>query len=335
MTIESDDQTCLLNEATRRIETTNKSMLRTMRPPKLLLLLAFVFAFGLVSGSTLDAQQAEADVADNGTNPGSLGFKWMPYYRSTELDNGVKDVDALTLFTMVPLAFISPFTALVFEWPVLKYRDYSSILEGAAPVELGGSPSFPSGLPPGIDTQRLARGDLSGWGDFRIRLIQGLKQIESINTIIMAGGDVILPFASDLGLSSGKYQLAPMIATVTNFDPTSFLAILHFYFFDIGDSAHEGSDQMGEIGFYMARIFYQKAFPSSGYYLLPEVQFIYDSKVADGVSSTSLWFGPEVGKSWQSGTTATTAYLKPGFGISADPGERKWSVEMGMRFIPR
>ncbi len=328
MTIQSANQTHWLNGAALRI----------VRLRRLILLLAFVFAGTLVSGSPLDAQQAEAEaeveVADNGTNPGALGFKFMPYSRSTELDNGVKDVDMLALFSMVPLPFISPFTAVVFEWPVLKYRDYSSVLEGTDPEEIGGPPNFPAGLPPGIDTQRLARGDLTGWGDFRIRLIQGLHMFEGINTLLMVGGDVILPFASDLGLSSGKYQVAPMIVTVTNFSPTSFMAILHFYFMDVGDSAHEGSDQMGEIGFYLARIFFQKAWPSSGYYLLPEIQFIYDSKVADDVSSTSLWFGPEVGKSWKSGTTAMTAYLKPGFGISADPGERKWSVEMGMRFIP-
>ncbi len=309
------------------------SLLRKLVPP-----LAFLIVMALVSVPDLSAQDAEGttdgeEVGDNGTNPASMGFKWMSYSRSTELKNGVKDIDALALFFMMPLDFLTPVSALVIEWPILKYRDYSTILERDQEGELiGQPPAFAGGIPPGIDTQRLGRGDLFGWGDVRFRFLQGITMVKS--TVLMTGLDFMAPWASDIGLSSGKYQLAPIFAHITNFDPTSFLAVLHFYFFDIADGSAKGSSEMGDIGFYMARIFYQKAFPSSGYYLLPEVQVIYDFEVPDEESAFSLWFGPEVGKSFQAGGTGITTYIKPGFGINADPGERKWSVEMGMRFIP-
>ncbi len=281
-------------------------------------------------------QQGGEEVADNGTDPGSLGLKYMPYYRYTELDNGVIDSDALTLFTMVPIP-ITPFTALVFEWPVSKYRDYSALFTPTGELigdPEGAAPGLPGGVPliEGVAGPRLLRQNVHGFGDFRIRLIQGVGKVQSLKTIFLAGGDIVMPWASDYTLSAGAYQLAPMFAHVTNFNPLSFLAVLHFYFFDVaqGTWKDEPFAQDADIGFYLARIFFQKAW-KSGYYFLPEAQVIYDTKVDEG--GFSLWIGPEVGAVLGNGP-AITAYIKPGFGISPDPGERKWSVELGIRIIP-
>ena len=126
---------------------------------------------------------------------------------------------------------------------------------------------------------------------------------------------------------------SPIFAHVHNFDPTMFAAFLHFYFWDWG---HKGSahpiNADKEIGFYLGRFFFQKAWPKSGYYMLPEVQLIYDSKVDEG--GWSAMIRPEVGKTVFAGEMPISAYIKPGWGVSPDPGERSFSVEMGMRFIP-
>ncbi|MFB3146815.1 MAG: hypothetical protein ACE1ZO_06780, partial [Nitrospirales bacterium] len=183
-------------------------------------------------------QEGDEEVVDNGTDPGSLGLKFLPYYRYTELDNGVIDSDAMTFFTMVPIP-ITPFTALVFEWPVSKYRDYSALFTPTGEMigdPEGSAPGFPGGVPfiEGVARPRVIRQNIQGFGDFRIRLIQGVGMAKSIKTIFLAGGDIVLPWASDYTLSAGAYQVAPMFAHVTNFNPLSFIAVLHFYFFDAG-----------------------------------------------------------------------------------------------------
>ncbi len=82
----------------------------------------------------------------------------------------------------------------------------------------------------------------------------------------------------------------------------------------------------------MGRYFFQYAWPESGYYLLPEMQFIYDTQSDNDWSAMIL---PEMGKSFRAGTTGVTAYIKPGWAlISPDPSERRFSVEMGIRLIP-
>ena len=80
----------------------------------------------------------------------------------------------------------------------------------------------------------------------------------------------------------------------------------------------------------MGRYFYQKAWSKSGYYLLPEVQVIYDTKSDNEWSAMVL---PEFGTTFMAGGTGLSAYIKPGWGISPDPAERSFSVEFGLRFI--
>ena len=50
-------------------------------------------------------------------------LKWMPFYRSTELENGLTQQD-LTVFGTVPF---SPELGMFFEVPVAQYRDLSDI----------------------------------------------------------------------------------------------------------------------------------------------------------------------------------------------------------------
>ena len=59
------------------------------------------------------------DEAENGTDPRSMGFKFMPYTRYTEMNNGLKSSDDLALFAMVKIP-PTPFTSSVWEWSVKK-----------------------------------------------------------------------------------------------------------------------------------------------------------------------------------------------------------------------
>lgn len=293
------------------------------------------------------AGEGGEEVQDNGTNPASLGFKFMPYYRYTELNNGVKAIEDLVLFAMIGLPQISPYTALVLEWPVRSTLDFGSIAEGvlSVPGEVVTVPEIPcappvcgGNLPFPLPVEGVARGfDISGVGDFRLRLLQGIKFIKGKKpgaaTILMVGADVMMPAASDPILGDETWYGSPIFAHVHNLNPTSFFAFLHFYFMDWAEkSGADPINQDKDIGFYMGRYFFQKAWPKSGYYLLPELQVINDDKSDNGLSVNFL---PEFGKSFQAGETGMTAYIKPGWAIDGpDAAERRFSVEFGIRMIP-
>ena len=70
-------------------------------------------------------QRIDAAVQGNktGTDPRDFSLKWMPYYRYTELENGLIQQD-LTAFGTVPF---SPTLGMFFEVPVAQYRDFSDI----------------------------------------------------------------------------------------------------------------------------------------------------------------------------------------------------------------
>ena len=285
--------------------------------------------------------EGEEDVADNGTNPASMSFKFMPYYRYTELENGIKAGENITLFTLLPLP-LTPFTALVLEWPVMYSMDFGSLavdlvkeIEGGLPEEGVRIPCGPPtcAAPRPLPIEGIVRGfDITGNADFRFRLLQGLKMFEhgeGSSTVLMAGIDLMAPAASDPVLGDQTWYGSPILAHIHNFNPTTFAAFLHFYF---SDWAQHKDFERADIGFYMGRYFFQKAWPSSGYYMLPELQIIYDNK---SDADWSVMFLPEVGKTWRSGETVVTGYIKPGWTFtSPDPFERRFSVEFGMRFIP-
>ena len=290
------------------------------------------------------AQAVEA-VQDNGTNPTSIGFKFMPYFRFTELDNGVTSTDNLTLFAMLPIP-LSPFTAINLEWPLQKTFDASALvtdfLDGALDPEDGipCAPPVCSGNRPisDIPTEVLASGfDQNGVGDLKLWFIQGLKAFgtpgEGMTTALIGGFQLNAPTATHPVLGEEKWLISPLFAHVHNFSAQSFMAFMHIYTLDIGDkSGISDLHRDSNVDYYMGRYFYQYAWPKSGYYLLPEVQVMYDDNSGN---DWSIHFMPEIGKSFKAGSTGVTAYIKPGWALdSPDPGERKFSVELGIRLIP-
>ncbi len=287
---------------------------------------------------------AAEKVQDNGTNPASMGFKFMPYTRFTELENGVTSSDVLTLFAMIPLP-VTPFTAITIEWPVQKTFDASAVVvdilngdldpgEGipCAPPSCGGNRPFPE-----LPIETVAAGfDQSGVGDLGFRLLQGLKMFgkpgEGMTTVLIGGFQLNTPTASAPVLGEEKWEIAPLFAHIHNFSARSFLAFMHLYFFDFADK--NGISELhkdSEVSFYMGRYFFQYAWTESGWYLLPELQVVYDD---NSVDEWSAFFMPEVGKSFKAGSMGITAYVKPGWGVSPDPAERRFGVEMGIRLIP-
>jgi hypothetical protein len=281
------------------------------------------------------------EVQDNGTNPASMGFKFMPYYRYTELNNGIKSIDALTLFTLLPFKPISPFSAFVLEWPVMKSFDGGAVAEDilrdiADGAENGVLPCGPPtcAAPRIFPIEGIARGfDITGVGDFRTRYLQGIKMFQGkkpgASTVLMVGVDVMMPAASDPILGDETWYGSPIFAHIHNLNPESFFAFLHFYFFDW--TAKSGTENK-DIGFYMGRYFFQKAWSKAGYYVLPELQVIYDNESAD---DWSVMLMPELGKSWRAGGLGMTGYIKPGWAIDGpDEAERRFSVEFGIRMIP-
>ena len=81
-----------------------------------------------------EEQRVDAAVQEDqtGTDPRSFSNKWMPFFRSQELKNGLKQSD-LTAFGTVGF---SPQVGMFYEVPIAQYRDLSDI----------------SALPPGLES---------------------------------------------------------------------------------------------------------------------------------------------------------------------------------------
>jgi len=71
------------------------------------------------------AERIDTAVQENktGTDPRDFSLKWMPFYRNTELENGLTQQD-LTAFGTVPF---SRRLGMFFEVPLAQYRDFSDV----------------------------------------------------------------------------------------------------------------------------------------------------------------------------------------------------------------
>ena len=68
-------------------------------------------------------------------------------------------------------------------------------------------------------------------------------------------------------------------------------------------------------------------FDTSGLYLMPEFQPVYDFEN----EQFNFWVGPEVGKILREGSIV---YLKPGWGVlNGDDSEREFTFEFGFRYF--
>lgn len=275
-----------------------------------------VFRMSLAGAAAEDApvQAPEGSSGDaTGTDPRDFSNKFMPYYLYTELDNGVK-VNQFNLFGMV--AFTSDL-AMTFDWSVYKDVNYSSVVD--------------SGFP-GSDSE-------SGYGDLGLRFFYkrpewgGKVGNQGETWSLMGGFEVTLPTASDdLVLGGDTTILSPMLVIVTDIpgEPPfglGFLAFMNFFDFDV-DQGKYGSDVTRYRGrwFWMQPLSKPGPALTDGLYMLTELQPVYDFETDE----FDLWMGPEFGKIIRDGHVG---YIKPGWGFSPDPTDRKFTLEVGYRYF--
>jgi hypothetical protein len=255
-----------------------------------------------------------------GTDPRDFGNKFMPYYRYTELDNGI-EVDELALFGMH--AFTKTF-ALTYELPVFKKLDISD------PVN-----SLP--MPPPIDKT------YEGMGDLNLRAFSPLGRWAGMTWL--GGVEVWLPTHTEDELGDDRINVAPMLANIKDLDmlpmPGAFIAMMHFAEFtawkdeDISlvpqptNPPGLGQDSNDlDTARYKGRWFFMIPINERyKLYTLTEIQPIYDFRTDE----FSLWVGPELGKMIDG---FGTVYIKPGWGVNNGSGfDRKFTFEAGFRWF--
>jgi len=254
------------------------------------------------------AERIDTAVQENktGTDPRDFSLKWMPFYRNTELENGLTQQD-LTAFGTVPF---SRRLGMFFEVPLAQYRDFSDV----------------AGVPSGTDAIGIGDIDLKFlWNPESLGFTFGKDGKKSGS--ILLGTDFVLPTATDDALAGDALLFAPIVGVVVDMPLHGFFAMLNLYFVDVykKDSAPDTSRFVGR-WFYM-----QPLTPPGkwwgGLYLMPEFQPIYDFETDD----FSLWVGLEFGKMVAPGKIA---YIKPGWGIeNSELTDRSDTFEVGFRWF--
>jgi hypothetical protein len=264
---------------------------------------------------------AAAEAVEMGTDPRDFAPKFMPYYRYTELENDLKQHE-LVAFGL--LAFTKKF-AMTYEFPLAKEVDIkdTDFFKAGLPRSPAGGVVLPSGIPAEGD------GEETGVGDGNVRFFYRLGS--ALGGDWLAGAQINLPTASDDLLGAEQLQLAPMLTWIYDLPfwpaPGSFFAGMNFYFFDVfGESSAEDVSQYVGRWFLMFPLTPPDKPVIGGMYLLPEFQPVYDFEQ----DHFSFWAAPEVGKMLSPGNIV---YVKPGWGVSPDEVDRKFTIEVGWRWF--
>ena len=249
-------------------------------------------------------EAAEQDATGN--DPRVFSNKWMPYYRYTKLENGLKQQDLTAFGTMR----FSDRLGMFFEAPLAKKVNLSGI----------------EGVPSGTDAVGLGDIDLKflwrpEFGDFTFG--EGGKKTGSV----MFGTDFVLPTATDDLLGGDALLFAPIVGFVWDMPMHGFIAMLNLYYFDLYKEA-----EAPDTSRYVGRWFYMQPLSPpgpwyGGLYVMPEFQPIYDFETED----FSSWIGVEFGKMFAPGRIG---YIKPGWGIdNSEVIDRDFTFEVGFRWF--
>jgi hypothetical protein len=266
------------------------------------------------------AGEMDEGIGETGTDPRDFAAKFMPYYRFTELRNGLEQQE-FVLFGLFPL---SKTTAMTYEIPLAMERDITetSFFKQGLPSVPGGGLPLMTDLPIAGEMD----GKETGLGDMNLRFFHRTDW-DFLGADWLIGSEFVFPTASEDVLGDETFTIKPMITVVKDIGfwpaPGAFFALMNFYGFDAWkDKGRESVDV------YIGRYFFMLPVHPSGIYMLPEFQAIYDFEK----SHFSLWIGPEVGKMLAPGRII---YAKPGFGIDPDKseGDREWSFETGVRWF--
>jgi hypothetical protein len=259
-------------------------------------------------------------IGETGTDPRDFAPKFMPYYRYTELENGLEQKE----FVLFGLYAFSAKFAMTYEIPLAYERDIKetdAFKNGLSRIPAG-DVTIPSGLP--IDAE--LDGKETGIGDMNLRFFLR-HDWDFLDVDWMTGVELVFPTANEDVLGNETFLIKPMLTVVRDIGfwpaPGAFFAMMNFYSFDAWKDSIRG-----DVSMYIGRYFFMLPLHPSGIYALPEVQFIYDFENSHG----SLWVGPEVGKLLAPGRIL---YVKPGWGIDPDKdaGDRNWSLEVGFRYF--
>ena len=284
------------------------------------LLPAVIGAFCLLSGPIVAVAQ------DTGTDPRDFKPKFMPYYRYTELENGLEN-QALTMFGLY--AFTPKF-AMTYEVPLGYKNDVTDTDLNNGDDTCGPGAFIPGpGLPP-IDIPGV-QGNCqeTGMGDMNLRFMLRTGT-EALGGEIMWALQVDLPTATQNFLGTEQVKLGPSFIYVRDIPkwpgPGAFFAAMNFYFFDVF-----GEDDKPSTNMYVGRWFVMLPLSAKHkIYALPEFQPIYDFEN----SHFSFWVGPEIGK-MIGDDGKNVIYLKPGWGVDPDftQGDRDFTFEIGWRYF--
>jgi len=241
-----------------------------------------------------------------GNDPRVFSNKWMPYYRSTELENGLKQQDLTAFGTMR----FSNRVGMFYEVPLAQYRDLSDVPGVAAGTDAIGMGD--------IDIKFLWRPEATDW-----TFGEGGNKSGSL----LLGTDFVLPTATDEALSGNALLFAPIVGFVWDMPLYGFVAMLNLYYIDVYKEA--GTPDTSR---FVGRWFYMQPLSKpgpwyGGLYLMPEYQPIYDFETND----FSSWLGLEFGKMFAPGRIG---YIKPGWGMSnSEPTDRDYTFEAGFRWF--
>jgi len=241
-----------------------------------------------------------------GNDPRVFSNKWMPYYRYTELENGLKQQDLTAFGTMR----FSDRVGMFYEVPLAQKRDFSDI------------PGVPSGTDAvglgDIDMKFLWRPEFGDW-----TFGEGGKKSGSV----MFGTDFVFPTATDDLLGGDALLFAPIVGFVWDMPLHGFIAMLNLYYFDVYKKADAPDTSR-----YVGRWFYMQPLSRpgpwyGGLYVMPELQPIYDFETDD----FSSWLGVEFGKMFAPGRIG---YIKPGWGLgNSELVDRDFTFEVGYRWF--
>ncbi len=267
-----------------------------------------------------------ATAQETGTDPRDFAPKFMPYYRYTELENGLEN-HALTLFGLY--AFTPKF-AVTYEVPVGYKLDVADTPLNNGDGTCGPGSFLPGpGLPPIPIPGVQGNCQETGMGDMNLRFFVA-SDVGWLGGDWLFGTQVDLPTATGNFLGTEQVRLGPMFAYVKDIPqwpgPGAFMALMNFYFFDVF-----GEDDKPSTNMYVGRWFVMLPLSEKHkIYTLPEFQPIYDFEN----DHFSFWFGPEFGK-MIGDDGKNVVYIKPGWGVDPDfaQGDREFTLEIGWRYF--
>ena len=275
------------------------------------------------------AQDKGGGKVNTGNDPRDFSSKFMPYWRYTELENGLEQRD-LTIFGMWAL---NKNLALTYETSIGMERDITGTPACAGLPDIDCTGSVPGGgfLPNGLPAE--GDGLEVGMGDTILRVFAS-TDAEFLGGAFLPGLQMTLPTATKDVLGSETVSGGPILTFVWDVKwwpaPGSFFAMMNIWEFDW--YKENGRD---DINRYLGRWFLQLPVNKKHkLYILTEFQPMYDFENDDHFS---FWFGPEFGKAFAPSRglfrNGGAIYFKPGLGVGPDEefGDRDWTFEIGFR----